>query len=85
MHEEDTNKKEGQENLRKFYIKVGALIGLVLILGYAKLIWPFIYGRMRNEGMGFFEAVAGEQILVGGLIGLVLLVAASWVWAGRNQ
>jgi len=84
MDKEEKTRKEGQGSLRGFYIKIGALIGLALILGYAKLIWPFIYGRMRNENMGFFEAAASEQLLVGGLIGLVLLVAASWFWVGRN-
>ena len=81
----EDNKKEKIKEPRGLYLKIGVLLALGLLLTYGKIIWPSIYGRMRKEDIGFFEAAASEHILVGGLIFLVALVIGAWFWTGRKS
>lgn len=84
MGKEEETKNEEQGSNVGLWVKVGALIGLALVLTYGKLVWPFIHGRMVKENISFLEAASSEHILIGGLVGLVVVVASAWLWAERN-
>lgn len=69
--------KKGQFSYFKF-----TLLGVAfLLIVYGKLIWPEVFGRMRNEGVSFLTAVQDSSVHATAFVVLVSCSIIGIIWA----
>lgn len=67
---------------RAVLMKFSVLLLVGVIVVYAKLLWPLVFGRMHNEGISFIAAVQDISLHAAVFVALIVcwLAAASWVY-----
>jgi len=63
------------------YINFSIYIGTGLLIIYAKLLWPQVFGRMQNEGISFSTAVLDISLHTATFFTLTLCVAVGAIWS----
>ena len=79
------NNEEPRKESRWLVTKIVLLIVAASVVLYAKLIWPWIYGRMVKENLSFIEALDSPKILLGGSVAFLLAFGLVWWLVGRSN
>lgn len=55
--------------------------GLILLLTYGKILWPLMFGYMREENASFIEALSQHHLHGMAFVGLVGAIVIGYFWA----
>ncbi len=70
-----------EESIKPFIPKIILLGGLILLLTYGKILWPLMFGYMRDTNAGFFEALSQFHLHSIAFFGLIAAVLIGYLWA----
>lgn len=55
--------------------------GLILLLTYGKMLWPLMYGYMRETNASFIEALSQFHLHGIAFIGLLIAIIVGYLWS----
>ncbi len=59
-------------------------VGLFVLLTYVKILWPLMFGYMREENVGFFKALSQFHLHSMAFAGLFVAIIIGYLWASAR-